>query len=194
MMVVALAAPPALADDPTVAGVWKQIDPGTDFVGGLIFFRENKGLWEGYIIKMNPHPGDPVDPVCSGCTDDRKDQAVLGMRLIEKAKRDALTYEDGSILDPRSGSLYGVEMTLSPDNQTLIVRGFLGISLLGQSQEWKRMSDDELKQLDADPTVKLAYPPAVDQPKTVAAHSKPSKKKAKQAQQPEPQPPQAQQQ
>jgi hypothetical protein len=177
---MALAVPSAHADDPTIAGLWKQIDVGTDFVGGLIFFRENKGVWEGYIVKMYPHPGDPADPVCTGCIDDRKDQPVLGMRLVEKAKRDGLTYQDGNILDPRNGSTYGVEMTLSPDNQTLVVRGYLGITLLGQSQEWKRVSDDEMKQLEAD-HVTLAYPPTPDHGKQ--DHSKPSKKKAKKQQQ-----------
>ena len=85
----------ASASEPTVAGVWQQIDPGSGFVGGLISFKEKNGLWEGYIVKMYPKPGDPVDPVCSGCTDDRKDQPVLGIRLIQNAKRDGLSYEGG---------------------------------------------------------------------------------------------------
>src|SRR5436189_6479522 len=88
----------AHASEPTVAGVWQQIDPGSGFVGGLISFKEKNGLWEGYIVKMYPKPGDPVDPVCSGCTDDRKDQPVLGIRLIQNAKRDGLVYKGGSIL------------------------------------------------------------------------------------------------
>ena len=104
----------AYASEPTVAGVWQQIDPGSGFVGGLISFKEKNGLWEGYIVKMYPKPGDPVDPVCSGCTDDRKDQPVLGIRLIQNAKRDGLSYEGGSILDPRNGSQYSVELTLAP--------------------------------------------------------------------------------
>ena len=116
----------AYASEPTVAGVWQQIDPGSGFVGGLISFKEKNGLWEGYIVKMYPKPGDPVDPVCAGCTDDRKDQPVLGIRLIQNAKRDGLSYEGGSILDPRNGSQYSVELTLAPDNETLTVRGYLG--------------------------------------------------------------------
>jgi uncharacterized protein (DUF2147 family) len=133
----------AFADPPTVEGVWQQIDPGSGYVGGLISFKEKGGLWDGYIVKMYPKPGDPVDPVCSGCTDDRKDQPVLGLRLIQNAKQDGLSYGGGTILDPRNGSQYSVQLTLAPDNQTLTVRGYVGLTLFGQSQTWKRLAETD---------------------------------------------------
>jgi len=133
----------AYAEPPTIAGVWQQVDSDTGYVGGLISFKQKGDLWEGYIVKMYPKPGDPVDPVCARCTDDRKDQSVLGLRLIQNAKRDGLTYEGGTILDPRNGSQYSVELTLSPDNETLTVRGYLGLKLFGQSQTWKRLHETD---------------------------------------------------
>jgi uncharacterized protein (DUF2147 family) len=150
----------AYASEPTVAGVWQQIDPGSGFVGGLISFKEKNGLWEGYIVKMYPKPGDPVDPVCAGCTDDRKDQPVLGIRLIQNAKRDGLSYEGGSILDPRNGSQYSVELTLAPDNETLTVRGYLGITLLGQSQTWKRLHETDSEYPKPSPKPEIHATPA----------------------------------
>ena len=150
----------AYASPPTIAGIWQQIDPGTGLVGGLISFKVKGELWEGYIVKMYPKPGDPENPVCSGCTDDRKDQPVLGLRLIQNAKRDGLSYEGGSILDPRNGSQYSVELTLSPDNQTLTVRGYVGLTLFGQSQTWKRLSesDSEYPKLGPRPEIRTAPP------------------------------------
>ncbi len=150
----------AYANPPTIEGVWQQIDPGSGYVGGLISFREKGGLWNGYIVKMYPKPGDPVDPVCSGCTDDRKDQPVLGLRLIQNAKRDGLSYEGGTILDPRNGSQYSVTLTLSPDNQTLTVRGYFGLTLFGQSQTWNRLSetDSEYPKPHLLPEVRAAPP------------------------------------
>lgn len=133
----------AFADPPTIEGVWQQIDPSSGYVGGLISFKEKGGLWNGYIVKMYPKPGDPVDPVCSGCTDDRKDQPVLGLRLIQNAKQDGLSYQGGTILDPRNGSQYSVQLTLAPDNQTLTVRGYVGLTLFGQSQTWKRLAETD---------------------------------------------------
>ena len=79
----------------TIEGVWQQIDPGSGYVGGLISFKEKGGWWKGYIAKSNPKPGDPVDPVCARCTDYRKDEPVLGPRLIQNAKRDGLSHEGG---------------------------------------------------------------------------------------------------
>jgi hypothetical protein len=164
-------APLGWAQEPTVAGVWKQIDASTGVVGGLILFRENNSLWEAYIVKMYPKPGDPENPLCTACTDDRKNQPVLGLRLIQNVRRNGLSYENGTILDPRNGSEYRLQLTLSADNQTLIVRGYLGIPLLGQSQEWKRLGEDERRKVQPElERVKLGQNPSVDR-------TKPAKKK-----------------
>jgi uncharacterized protein (DUF2147 family) len=48
-------------------------------------------------------------------------------------------WEGGSVLDPKNGKTYRCKLTLSPDGQSLTVRGYLGISLLGRSQTWKRV-------------------------------------------------------
>jgi hypothetical protein len=173
----ALIISPSCASERTVAGVWQQIDPGTGAIGGLISFREDNGQWEGYIVKMYPKPGDPADPVCSRCSGDRKEQPILGLRLVQNAKRNGLVYEGGSILDPRNGTEYNVVLTLSPDGQTLIVRGYLGIPLLGQDQEWKRLSEDERRKLEPElEHVKLGLPPTASLPPTVDP-AKPAKKK-----------------
>jgi uncharacterized protein (DUF2147 family) len=50
-------------------------------------------------------------------------------------------WDGGTILDPRTGSVYHCRIHLGPDGQTLVVRGFIGFSLIGRSQTWQRMPD-----------------------------------------------------
>ena len=62
-------------------------------------------------------------------------------------QRKGRNYENGTIMDPRDGSVYSARMELSPDGQKLMVRGYLGIDLFGQSQIWRRLPDTALTEV-----------------------------------------------
>jgi hypothetical protein len=128
---------PAVAQ--TVSGVWQQIDPATGKVGALVTFAESGGIFRGFISKLFPDPGDDPNPLCGKCPDGQQDKPVLGLVFIEGMRRTGLEYEGGTILDPESGALYSTKILLSQDGNTLTVRGYIGIPLLGQSQTWKRV-------------------------------------------------------
>jgi uncharacterized protein (DUF2147 family) len=133
-----LAANPALASP---AGLWQTIDDETDEVTGVVRIEERDGLLFGNIVEVLDPEAKP-GAVCTLCTDERKDQPLVGLTIIRNVVADDSPggpWSGGDILDPEDGKVYKVRLELADAGRKLEVRGYIGAPLLGRTQVWRRV-------------------------------------------------------
>jgi len=183
--------------EPTVKGFWEARDSDGNPTAWFLFSGKDE-VYSARLVKGFKPKNDDTPPkeICTDCPGKKKDAHVMGLTLFWGMKRDGLHYDEGSVLDPRNGSVYHALMNLSEDGATLEVRGYLGIKMFGQSQTWYRLPDDAMKKeevpkelLSADEEKRKARDAAADKAKTQAAADKPKahkkdKAKADKADQP----------
>jgi uncharacterized protein (DUF2147 family) len=117
-------------------GLWKTIDDKTGMARALVRIYEDHGRLFGRIEDSFTNGADRR--VCVPCTDERKDQPIIGLLIIRNIKANGGEYDGGDILDPESGSVYRCNMHLEQGGTRLVLRGYIGFSLLGRSQTWQR--------------------------------------------------------
>lgn len=129
----------AQAAEVSPVGKWRTIDDHTKKPKSIVEITQDGDHLVGKIISLFPEPGREDNPKCIKCEGDKKDQPVIGMTILTDMKKDGdLRWSGGHILDPEKGESYRCRLKLSDDGKTLNVRGYLGVSLFGRSQDWPR--------------------------------------------------------
>ena len=136
MLILLALCGPALAQTPDPTGLWRTFSDKTGEETGLVRVFEAGNALYGRIEAIT----DPARAglSCAKCEGDRKDKPLLGLDIIRGLHRDGDVWDGGTIIDPETGSIYRASLRLEEGGRKLVVRGYLGISLLGRSQTWIR--------------------------------------------------------
>jgi len=127
----------APSDADAIVGVWEsgngkariKIDKVNDkFNGRIVWLKEpNDETGKPKVDKNNPEEALRTKP-------------LLGYNMLKGFSYvGEKTWEEGTIYDPESGSTYSCTITMTDEN-TLDVRGFIGVSLFGRTDVWKRVA------------------------------------------------------
>lgn len=120
-----------------VFGKWKTIDDETGKAKSVVEIYEKDGKAYGKIIKLFREPNEEQDPYCDKCEDDRKDQRIIGMEIIRDMEKDDDEWEDGTILDPKKGTVYDCKIWV--EDGKLQVRGY--VAFFFRTQTWLPYND-----------------------------------------------------
>lgn len=122
----------------TPIGLWRTIDDETKQVKSLVRISESGGVVTGKIEKLvNP---SEADPKCDKCSDDRKDQPIVGLQIIRNVRQDAddkSLWTGGEILDPGKGKTYRARFKPVDGGKKLEMRGYIGFFY--RTQVWERV-------------------------------------------------------
>ena len=128
------------ASGQSCVGKWVSIDDITKEKKSIIELYKIDGKLYGKIIYLYPKAGREDDPICDLCTDDRKDQHMVGMQVIRGLQWDGSEWHSGTILDPKIGKVYSCKMWINSKNYNYLnVRGYSGPFY--RTQTWVRVND-----------------------------------------------------
>lgn len=119
-----------------IVGVWK-----TGEGNAMVRIYKNKEHYQGKIVWLK----EPNDPETGKPKVDKNhpDETVRNRPLLGLINVWGFTYtekdvwENGSIYDPKNGSTYSCTIKMTDPN-SIDVRGYIGISLIGRSDTWIR--------------------------------------------------------
>jgi len=115
-------------------GIWKTIDDESGEAESHIKIYEKEGKLYGEIVKLLKDG----QTHCDKCPEPHKGEPLKGLRLMWDLEKHGDEWDNGEILDPVKGKVYSCKISLEEQDR-LKVRGYLGFSAFGRSQEWIRV-------------------------------------------------------
>jgi uncharacterized protein (DUF2147 family) len=119
---------------PSIFGKWTTVDDNTGEIKSIVEIIERDGEIYGRIVAILTESNPDV--VCDQCAEDdeRHNQRIMDMEIIQNLKKSGSEYGDGTILDREDGKVYRCKLWVE-DGQ-LKVRGYWGPFY--RTQTWRK--------------------------------------------------------
>lgn len=130
-------ATPAFEDNPdAIQGVWK-----TGEGNAMVRIYKNGDKYQGKVVWLK----EPIDPETGKPKVDKfhpdeasRTRPVLGLiNVWGFVYQEKNVWSEGNIYDPKNGNTYSCTIKMISPN-TIEVRGFIGVSLIGRTDTWTR--------------------------------------------------------
>ena len=147
VLILAAANADPVASGDEILGIWKTYDKHDKQESTLEIYKENDKYSARVVSLAEPNwPADDDQNMADQPKNDRHNpdaslrrRPILGMQIMHDLTYNAgkNIWEGGRIYDPANGKTYKCKFTLISPTQ-LQARGYIGISLLGRTEVWKR--------------------------------------------------------
>ena len=126
----------AVENPDAIVGVWK-----TGEGNAMVKIYKNGDKYQGRVVWLK----EPIDPETGKPKLDKNNadpsartKLVLGLiNIWGFVSKGDNVWEDGNIYDPKNGNTYSSTMKLI-NNNSLEVRGYIGVSIIGRTDTWTR--------------------------------------------------------
>jgi uncharacterized protein (DUF2147 family) len=116
-------------------GHWQSVNSDGTPGGKAETYLENGRLF-GRVTEARP--GRTPRDVCDKCSGEYKNQLILGMVFLRNFHPEGDNWVDGTVVDPENGREYKGKLW-AVGKDSLHMRGYIGISLLGRTESWVRI-------------------------------------------------------
>lgn len=118
-----------------ILGKW--LSPSGD---GQIEIYKNGDKFHGKLVWIKSVINGSSKPITDvkNPKEELRSRPILGLEILKDFVFNDGKWEDGTIYDPKSGKTYSCKLTLK-DNNSLNIRGFIGVSLIGRTEIFKRI-------------------------------------------------------
>jgi uncharacterized protein (DUF2147 family) len=122
------------ADD--ILGVW--LTTGKE-PAKIEIYKSGQKYYGKIIWLLNPLSNGKSKVDANNPVKNKRHQQIIGLIILSDFEFDDNKWDDGEIYDPESGKTYSCHLTLK-DKNTLKVRGYIGVSLLGRTETWTKVN------------------------------------------------------